>query len=99
MRKTKTFRTKKLIFSSKAAEVLIKSFAKERKDIIEIIFPYNRLPNPIRKQVNLLHQNLTENVVHSPPIFLQGSRVTCQKNFLSILLVYIYFFLTKQTQL
>ena len=69
MRKTKTFRTKKLIFSSKAAEVLSKSFANKNKDIIENNFPYNRLPNTIRKQVKLLHQKLTENNVYNPPFF------------------------------
>ena len=72
MRKTKTFRTKKLIFSSKAAEVLIKSFANKNKDIIENIFPYNRLPNPIRKQVRLLHRKLVENNVYNPPFFCKA---------------------------
>ena len=95
LQKTKTFRTKKLFYCSKAAEVLIKRFANKNKDIIANIFLYNRLPNPIRKQVKLLHRKLTENNVYNPPFFLRGSRKTCQKNFDSILLVYKYFFLTK----
>ena len=83
MQKTKIFRTKKLFYCSKAAEVRIKTFANKNKDIIENIFPYNRLPSPIGKQVKLLHQKLTENNVYNPPFFCKDQGTLAKRTSIS----------------